>query len=651
MIEEQDFKFTHLKVENFRGLINFECDFDDDYNEITGENSTGKTTVLSSILWCLFGKDLYERKTFPITPIIDGEVRKEMTTRVELTINRSFVIERTWDNVKSEIRYGFIDSQDKKNMVKTTQGNFNTILLQKFVEEEEFKALSNINYLPNLPWQKLKDFIYNLIGEVTDEEVLEKVNMPLCENFIRNLGFIALSNKLKETKNLLNIKITRLENEINYATQLKIKYLSEKEEVEELKKIKAELEKELANYNNLLNIKAELQKQYSDYSLKINTAKEQMQNLISKGNSLSNENNDLKAKITAINPDIEYERMKDTNEVKQRKMSLKYDKERYAQEIDIMTKTKEVLKEQGETLNAKEVKIEKDTCSYCGSKLSKEVIEETLQKMKDAKDKELQEIKEKYDQTKDKIAELQEKVEQIENQEKQCDEEIETIKTKVYDFSTTYGQQREYETKIKENEALKEQLGQQYKELLNLVQTLTEEQSKITWKEPEPPFAIQKRLEEINKKLSTTVALESLNAEIESKQKEYDETISEKDMLYRKEQELTLFNETKGDILKERISHYFDMVEFATVKQKKDGTYEQCFELMYKGIPYNELNSAHKIKVAIDLALGIQKLKHKKIPILIDSVEVITNLPKYDTQTIVTRSIKQDVPKLLVNGR
>ena len=46
-----------IKLENFKGLSNFECQLDGRDASIFGDNATGKTTIVDSVLWLLFDKD------------------------------------------------------------------------------------------------------------------------------------------------------------------------------------------------------------------------------------------------------------------------------------------------------------------------------------------------------------------------------------------------------------------------------------------------------------------------------------------------------------------------------------------------------------------------------------------------------------------
>ena len=63
----------------------------------------------------------------------------------------------------------------------------------------------------------------------------------------------------------------------------------------------------------------------------------------------------------------------------------------------------ENLKNNGNKLKQKEVKVENETCSACGQKLPEDKIKETLEKLKQQQLEELQKIKEDYDRQKKEL--------------------------------------------------------------------------------------------------------------------------------------------------------------------------------------------------------------------------------------------------------
>ena len=53
-----------MSLVNFKGIRNAEFGFNPTINIISGDNATGKTTIVNAFLWCLFGKDIEDRKDF-----------------------------------------------------------------------------------------------------------------------------------------------------------------------------------------------------------------------------------------------------------------------------------------------------------------------------------------------------------------------------------------------------------------------------------------------------------------------------------------------------------------------------------------------------------------------------------------------------------
>ena len=57
---------TKIKMKNFRGASNYECDFNVAKTCIAGKNGSGKSRHFDAFLWCLTGKDTKDRKDFEI---------------------------------------------------------------------------------------------------------------------------------------------------------------------------------------------------------------------------------------------------------------------------------------------------------------------------------------------------------------------------------------------------------------------------------------------------------------------------------------------------------------------------------------------------------------------------------------------------------
>lgn len=644
-------KITHLKLSNFRNIPEYEIDFVDGYNEIAGENGVGKTTILTAITFALFGKDIFNKKQFSILPIVDGVEQKDMISTVELTIDNSFVVSRSWDGKTTEVKTGFIEESGKVNLVKCTQVEFKRFLEEHFVDEEEFKSLSNINYLPNLHWKELKEFIFKLIGEITDEDVLLNGSFPLIEEFVKKMGIESLSKNLSDTKKNVNEEIKRLETESNYAVQMKLKYVNDGKKNEEMIARKEELEKQIQDWYSLKE--AEDKKRQNINNLE-NTIKELNYELIKtetqKNNNISMIDN-LNELYKQNSFNVETMRQEEIAKLKNQRMNETLNLNTQKGLVDQINKKIEEIKNLGNAEKAREIKIENSKCSACGQELPEELQQEMLNRLKQEQLDKLKALMNELNENKTKLSTFENNVKEAEDRISRIDEEIKNVETKEYEEVEETEKQKEIKAKITslENENANLDVAYDgYKSKLEEAQTLLNNAEQP--KELEPIYVAQAELKEINEKLSTTVTLQALEDEIKAKNEALEKAKQEKESIFEKEQEVVKFNDLKAELLKSKIRQHFDYVEFITKEETKQGDLVETFELSYNGIKYNELNSAMKIIVSIDLVYGVQKLKDKRVPILIDNCETVTHLPQVDTQVIATRVMKQPVAKLIVNG-
>lgn len=634
--------YTYLKIQNFRGINELEINFKDGLNSIYGDNGVGKSTILDSITWVLFGKNLADKKSgFTISPIIDGVERNDLETKVKLIINNSFIVERTWKDKKTTLQCGFIDN-GQENLVSMTQTEFKKILSEKFIDEEEFKALSNINYIPSLKWQELKEFIFSLIGEIKDEEVLMNGTFDNIEMLIRNFGIEKATEQIKTTEKELNESIKTLEIEVKNTINLKEKYVAESEENESLKTRKKELE------NKITSIKEKQEKNQKIMQEYQQEKEMQLQGELEYKNYLQQkENNEQSIK--------NYEELYKANSynvelVRQRDLSNKQiEIENIERELENTDKTivlykdnlEKIEKEANEFIN-QEVKVENETCSACGQKLPEDRIKETLDNLKKQYADKIENYKIQISDIKNKLDDLEDSKSKLLEKQQELIKEKQNIETQEYDEIEETEKQKEIRVKKEELELQNKELEEKIKNHKNI------EIESPQLEEIESVDVYIQELNEINNKLATTITLEKLEDDIKEKEELLENKRTSKKLNYTKMQEIIAFNNAKAELLKQRVRKYFKLVEFITSETTNDGNLVETFKLAYNGIPYEDLNQSMKILVCLDLLVGIQNIKDKHICILIDNGEQITRLPELETQLIVTYVKKQEIKKVEV---
>ena len=635
-------KFNKLNITNFRNISELEINFNDGVTELQASNGKGKTNTLSAIMWCLFGKNIYENKQFVISPIVDGEERNDITTNVKMLINDNYIISRTYYNRKTTIQTGYL-IDGKEELVSITQTQLNKELEDKLVDEETFKSLSNINYLPNLNWKDLKQYIFDLIGEIKDEEILLKGDFSLIEEQIRLLGINNTIESLTKTDKSLNEEIKSTETKYQTTLNIKESLVADENEVETLKARKEEIEKIITTSKEEEAKREEYRLLYASKSGEISKLTLDIEGLntnieLSKKNI---ENLDELYKTSSSSAELLKEQ--EINSYRSKISTRNLEMTNLQSKNEMISIELESLKKKGEQLKAEEVKIENDICSACGQKLPEEKIQETLEKFKEQQRKELEEVHSKYTNLKDVFS-------ANENEMTRIADEIAELNRLILETAN-----KKYEVE-EENDKQKEIRFQKEKEEIELVEKvkkfdLMNEQLKeldLEFSKMEMPVYVAEdttplllELDKINEKLSTTKALEKLEDELELIDCDLNSLKGRKNVVKEKLQQVAMFNNLKADLVREKAKSKFNIVDFKTREFTQDGTEVETFKICIDGIDYKELNTGMKILVSIDLVNGIQKMKDVFVPILMDNAENVTNdINVKDTQLIIARAVK-----------
>ena len=637
-------KFNSLYIKNFRNINELKIDFNDKTTYIMSINGKGKTNALSSIMWCLFGKDIYDTKQFVISPIINGQEDNSLTTVVKMIVNDNYVIERTYKDRKTTLKTGWlIDGEE--SLVAITQTKYNQELLENLVDEETFKSLSNVNYIPNLHWKDLKALIFELIGDIKDEEVLLRSDFDLIEEYVTKFGIDQTQELVKDTEKKLNEDIKRLETEYQTLMNTKEKYVAEDNESEQLKTRKQEIENILFQ-NQKENEKLNEQREHYRKAEEKIRHKEQEIKIFDNEIELTKKNiKEYEELYNQAGTSVEDLRAKDVKQLMQEIDILGREKEQLNHYIEDRKMSLNDIKEHGNSLKNKEIKIENSKCSYCGQELPEEKKKETLEKFKKQQLEELQNIKDNYDEQKRILADYENDLKICEEKLHNKNVELENIDKKEYQVEEETDRQKrlrvakeEKELQLKDLKAKKEAFEKEL-DLLKMQFEYMEYPS-----EPENDlFPLKLELDDINEKLATTITLSKIEEDINNTYNELQNKKDNKNTNKDKMQEIIKFNNIKADLLKEKVRKYFDIVNFKTKEYTQTGEEVETFKICNeKGVEWKETNSANKILLGIDLIQGIQKAKDLEIPILIDNTEQITSeIETKGCQLIMAKATKE----------
>lgn len=627
-------KISNLKLKNFKGIKNLEINFEGKNANIYGKNATGKTTVFDAFKWLFFDKDSSDRKDFNIKTLdennkpihfLEHEVEAILLIDgVDMTFKK--MLKEKWVTKRGETQQEFsghetsywIDEVPVKK--KDYEEKINSL-----VPESLFKLITDPLYFnKQLKWQERREILINISGnQITDEEILnaneefKTLQQNLNGRSIEDYNKVVTSKikDLNKEKEKIPIRIDELTNTL--ITEHDINY--------------EELEKEKAN------CKVEIQKIDAEMTDIQTRAKENMK----KADQLAaakNELNTLKLKL-----ETEHSKQQSEATIKlesekaileSRKRNLAAELEERKQKVENAESSKqELYKKWDELLNTK---LEFDPNSFICPTCKREYPAEKKEELKGAfinnfnehKESEKQRINKEGQALNNVIEENRNKIEEIQETIQKTEKELLDINTKLEEnakeqsnigpFDVTKLPQ--YQEKIKQVEELQTAISK-------IVQSDTTEISNKKAKLVDQINEIDKKLNERDTQEKTKARIEELEAE--------EESISQKvQELEAQQYQIEEFTKTKVELLENAINSNFEIVRFRLFDTQINSGLVECCDTLVNGVPYADVNNAHKILAGLDIIKTLSRFYNTSAPIFIDNRESINSLHTISAQII-----------------
>ena len=626
-------KIYNLKLKNFKGIKELEIVFNGQDTNIYGKNATGKTTIFDAFKWLFFDKDSNDRKDFNIktldennNPIHFLEHEVEATLIIDgqdITFKKMF--KEKWVKRRGQEQQEFaghetsywIDEVPIKK--KDYEEKINSI-----IPENLFKLITDPSFFNNqMSWKERRELLINISGtDITDETILnsneqfeilkENLEGRTIEDYRKVLAAkIKELNNEKEkipiridelTKTLItdhNINYEDLENEKNMCNEELQKIELEMTDIQTRAKENMKKADQLAiAKNELNNLKFRLEVEHSDkYS--------------SEAIKLNNEKSLIESKIRNNNQTI--------NDLQ---IQIGTDKKR-----------KQELYKKWDEINNTKLEFDPNSfiCPTCKREYETEKIEEMKQQFVDNfnthKDNEKQAINKEGKSINARIEENTKKIETLLAETEQFNKNLEEINLKILEYekdkpSETFDVTAlpQYQEKLKEIEALEEIVN-------NLVsEDITEIQNKKS--------SIIEQINNIDKQLNERVVQEKTKTRIEELEKEEENIAHKIQELEAQQYQIEEFTKTKVELLENAINSNFEIVQFRLFDTQINGGLIECCDTLVNGVPFADVNNAHKIIAGLDIIKTLSKFYNITAPIFIDNRESINELCNIDAQVI-----------------
>ncbi len=654
-----------MSLVNFKGIRNAEFNFNTTTNNISGDNATGKTTIVNAFLWCLFGKDIEDRKDFEIkTYDKDGVIIPQIDHSVELILDVDFkeitlkrVLSEKWQKKRGSDDLEFTGNETTYfwNEVPLKQSEYQS-KIKDLIDEGLFKLLTNVNYFHSLHWEKRREIIFSLAGEITDSEILAESNLTTDHaNIIGNIlshgktmaeAKAETANKKKRIKDEIQFIPSRIdEAERSKPNPVDIKGLEDEKRIlnTKLQSLRKDLQQVIDAETSFTERLALQNKEYTErlerlYKLKttkFKLEKEIESDIRASYKNPENEINSLKREIEQIDISIVNLNSKFQNGLlKADEIEGKLTEKREQWKL-INTEQQPHFDESSckcptcqQSLPAETIRLNKDEFihNFNASKklrLDKNVLEgkELVEERKTIEDL-LQQLTLNLDAAQ---KEAESKKVELERLKKES-EELTDIEKNIADAKATNNELQELRANVIELEKgiedkpAQDSMTQELKERRIIIQNEVND--------------INIQINELSAKSSNQTQIKLIDARIEELKNQESTLAQELNRLEKVEFAILQFEKQRVNYIEEKINGKFEYVTFRMFETQINGQEIPCCKTLINGIPYESANTASKINAGLAIINTLSFFNNINAPIFIDNAESTNNFLETKSQII-----------------
>lgn len=627
----KDIKFKSISISNFKGIGNLEINFNDGATTISGQNATGKTSVLDAISWILFDKNSCGDSKFELRPLDkDGNKIHHIDISVDLTVSidgvdyvLSKVQKEKWVKKRGQEQQEYSGNVNEFSISGFPKSSKDfTAFISEIVEEKIFGLLTNPTAFPNLDWKEQRKILMSIVGEISDNGLANEVEYyELLEPELKVASIYDIKAKWAKTRNELKKKPDELQARIDEVSNSIVPDNSADLEI-----ARDGIKLKMAENDELMKT-LERKHDSREIDSKIAELRSKQRVVIADANAEKSD------KIRAING-----RLDDLNRKYQ---SATYDADKYTLGADkckenIVDKEKQVseLKHNIEISEKATFPESNGTCDKCGQRLPEEQYQyaktswekrrqDYIAKAKsliESHEESIRKEKSNADEFAENLEKLEAKISSLADEIAKTKEELHTAQSQKEAVGTDIPEWVDIEKQIADLEASKmpdeeyqaeyAKLNNAYSELESQLEPITEQLASIAENKRK-----QERIAELNKELKTV-----------------GQKISDCDRM--------LFAiESYNKAMARRLSEKFSGLEIRLFKEQINGGSTETCELAFNGVPYGSLNSGHRILVGISIIKVLREHFGVMTPIIIDNAESLSsdNIPDVDGQLILLK--------------
>lgn len=621
-------RISKIAVKNFKGIKSLDIDLTDNA-VISGQNASGKTSIMDAVSWLLFDKDSAGNSKFEVRPL-DAEGNK--VHQIDISVEGTFEADGKTYVLSKTQKENWVKKRGTENPV--LQGNKNEFSVNGYpksdkdykafvsalVDEDIFKLLTNPLAFPSLDWKKQRAILMSIVADIDNAEIGKDVP-----------GFHLIAPEL-EVASLDDIKKkhTKERNELRKRQEeipVRIDALFEqKQEVDERginaekDRLKAEIEEEKAK------LPESSDKTLTEINSKINALNNALYALKVKASEAQNKKYaELNATIDAL-----YEEWRTAcTEAADKKREMDKAKDT----VETLNRSIKNLQTNYRTVSAEEFDETQLVCKTCGQKLPKTRIESYRKQFAKNKADALSLIEadgknmsvkrnaenERYEALQAELSELDKVVSAKREAYEEADSKRKAIPDEPVDYKNT----------------------PEYKEISDKYLHLKQEQAHAKDHDMERAEGLAR----INEKESHIDILDrqlfqlEVNAKLDAKIEELRSELKETAQMVANHEQILSVLDSYIRALSKKINDQFEGLEFKLFEDQLNGGVKETCSITYGGVPYSDLNTGHRIVAGCQIIRELQKIYGASVPVWIDNAEGLSegNEPEMPCQIIMLK--------------
>ena len=622
-------------LENFMCYVHAEFDFFK-ITKIMAENGEGKSTIGSCITWVLFNCDIDLKDNPVVRREVDGVSVDDMDTYGELTFDvdgKEITMKKVQVRTYNKDKTGYKDDNSYYiNDVRKNLKDFNAYL---DVDMNVFKMCSNINAFLNQKPAEMREYLFGLVGDVTDLDIaLQKAELaelvPLLNKYtVEELSAMNKATKAKITKDLpvLDGQIKEKERDIQLkqginTSDLELQKNSIKEQIADCVAKQTDNDKLLAEYDKASADILDLKFKQGDLSRKANgdniKARREIEDKIADKKFLVKQTEKTIADTESCIASSE-------KTIESIKAYLRTERDKWKEE------------------NERKFDDSSLICPYCGNEYKEDKKEQLKADFAKHKADNLEAITDNGNMYKERLDKEKSTLESLKAELPHHKESLEMLNTAIADLEKQLSElpQEIDVTAAEEYKALEQQIVEK-EQAMHKANDISSVKAELKAQEND----LRQQLAECESQIakSDTAADEQRLEELRAEQRTQEQNKTNAEKILDLLDEL---DKAKNETLSDSINSHFSLVKWKLFELNKSGGYKSvCVPTVNgKSILTTMSNKGNRILGRVDICNSIQKISGMSVPIILDDSESLDST----NQKKVAEMVDSQLIMLIVN--